>query len=179
MSDVLARVQELVARNEVRTSLHGFRELAADGILLDDLLGGIEAAVVIEDYFDATRGPTVLVLQRDSSGRPVHVVWGIRKDSPGPAVLVTAYRPGPIRCDGPRTLQKQDAMTRTTIELIRDGKYVAEVSVELIEEEGGWSPYLSLDDAKKLEAVRLALREGNIAEASKYGRVFELTPISA
>jgi hypothetical protein len=70
-------------------------------------------------------------------------------------------------------------MTRTKIELIRDGKYVAEVSVELIEEEGGWSPYLSLDDAKKLEAVRLALREGNIAEASKYGRVFELTQISA
>jgi hypothetical protein len=97
MSDVLARVQELVARNEVRPSLHGFRELAADGILLDDLLGGIEAAVVIEDYFDATRGPTVLVLQMDSSGRPVHVVWGIRKDSPGPAVLVTAYRPDPLR----------------------------------------------------------------------------------
>jgi len=39
-----------------------------------------------------------------------------------------------------------------------------------------WSPYLSLEDARKLEAVRLALREGNIAEASKYGRVFELTP---
>jgi len=73
----------------------------------------------------------------------------------------------------------QDAMTRTKIELIRDGKYIAEVSVELIEEEGGWSPYLSLDDAKRLEAVRLALHEGNIAEASKYGRVFELKPISA
>jgi len=63
--------------------------------------------------------------------------------------------------------------------LVREGKYAAEVAVELIEEEGGWSPYLSLDDAKKLEAVRLALREGNIAEASKYGRVFELMPISA
>ena len=60
MSDVLARVQELVARNEVRPSLHGFRELAADGILLDDLLGGIEAAVVIEDYRDnVTRWITV------------------------------------------------------------------------------------------------------------------------
>ena len=93
MSNVLARVQELVSRNEVRPSLHGFRELAADGILLDDLLGGIETAVVIEDYFDATRGPTVLVLQKDSSGRPVHVVWG---GSPGPAVLVTAYRPDPL-----------------------------------------------------------------------------------
>jgi hypothetical protein len=75
--------------------------------------------------------------------------------------------------------EAQDAMTRTKIELVRDGKYVAEVSVELIEEEGGWSPYLSLDDARKLEVVRLALHDGNIAEASKYGRVFELTPLSA
>jgi hypothetical protein len=41
------------------------------------------------------------------------------------------------------------------------------------------SPYLSLEDARKLEAVQRALREGNIAEASKYGRVFELTPLSA
>jgi hypothetical protein len=53
------------------------------------------------------------------------------------------------------------------------------VSVELIEEEGGWSPYLSLDDARKLDSVKLALRRGDIAEASKYGPVFELMPISA
>lgn len=97
MSEVLVRVRALVARGEVRPSLHGFRELAADGILLDDLLGGIESAVVIEDYLDATRGPTVLVLQKDFTDRPVHVVWGIRKDSMGPAVLVTAYRPDPLR----------------------------------------------------------------------------------
>src|SRR5258705_2470759 len=63
--------------------------------------------------------------------------------------------------------------------LLREGKYAAEVSVELIEEEGGWSPYLSLDDARKLDSVKLALRRGDIAEASKYGRVFELMPISA
>jgi hypothetical protein len=55
---------------------------------------------------------------------------------------------------------------------------VAEVSVELIEEEGGWSPYLSLDDARKLDAVRLALRDGNVAAAAKHGRVFELMPVS-
>jgi len=35
------------------------------------------------------------------------------------------------------------------------------------------------DDALRFEAVRLALRGGDIAEASKYGRVFELTPVSA
>jgi hypothetical protein len=35
-----------------------------------------------------------------------------------------------------------------------------------------------LEDAKRLDAVRLALRKGEIAEAAKQGRVFELTPIS-
>jgi hypothetical protein len=70
-------------------------------------------------------------------------------------------------------------MKKKTIELIREGKYVAEVPVELIEDEGGWSPYFSLDDARKLEAVRLALRAGDLSAAAKHGRVYELTPISA
>jgi hypothetical protein len=35
-----------------------------------------------------------------------------------------------------------------------------------------------LEDAQKLDAVRLALRRGEIAEAARHGRVFELTPIS-
>jgi hypothetical protein len=70
-------------------------------------------------------------------------------------------------------------MKRNTVELVREGKYAAEVPVELIEEEGGWSLYFSLEDAQKLETVRHALRRGDIAEASKYARVFELTPVAA
>jgi hypothetical protein len=97
LNNILVQIQALVARGEARLSLHGFRELAADDILLDDLLGGVGSAVLIEDYFDANRGPTVLVLQRDSADRPVHVVWGIRRETSGPAVLVTAYRPDPLR----------------------------------------------------------------------------------
>jgi hypothetical protein len=73
----------------------------------------------------------------------------------------------------------QKPMTRRRTELVREGKYVAEVPVDLIEEEGGWSPYLTLDDARKLDSVRLALRRADVVEASKYGRVFELMPISA
>jgi hypothetical protein len=69
--------------------------------------------------------------------------------------------------------------TRRTRKLIREGKYAAEVSVELIEDETAWSPYLSLDDARKLDAVRLALRAGDVAAAAKHGRVFELHPVSA
>ena len=70
-------------------------------------------------------------------------------------------------------------MTRKSTELIHEGKYAAEVSVELIEDDTGWSPYLSPNDALKLDAVRLALRRGDVAEAAKHGRVFELTPVAA
>jgi hypothetical protein len=70
-------------------------------------------------------------------------------------------------------------MTRKSIKLIHEGKYAAEVPIELIEDDTAWSPYLSPDDARKLDAVRLALRAGNIAEAAKHGRVFELTPVEA
>jgi hypothetical protein len=69
-------------------------------------------------------------------------------------------------------------MIRKTVELIHEGRYAAQVSVELIEDDTAWSPYLSPEDAKKLDAVRLALRSGEIAEAAKHGRVFELKPIS-
>ena len=67
---------------------------------------------------------------------------------------------------------------RKTVELIREGKYAAEVAIELIDQEGSWSPTMSLDDAKKLDAVRLALKRGDVASAAKHGRVFELTPVA-
>jgi hypothetical protein len=69
-------------------------------------------------------------------------------------------------------------MKRKTVELIREANYVAEIPVELIEDETGWSPYLSVEDARKLDAVRLALRRGDVDGAAKYGRVFELTRIA-
>jgi hypothetical protein len=70
-------------------------------------------------------------------------------------------------------------MKKKNIEIIHEGKYAAEVIVELIEEENGWSPYLTPEDALKLDAVRQALRAGDIVQAAKHGRVFELTPVGA
>ncbi|HMF14031.1 MAG TPA: hypothetical protein VKE94_17065 [Gemmataceae bacterium] len=69
-------------------------------------------------------------------------------------------------------------MTRRTVKLVREGKYAAEVPVDLIEEEGGWSPYISVADATKLDEVRKALREGDLATAGRLGRLFELMPVS-
>ncbi len=70
-------------------------------------------------------------------------------------------------------------MTRKRTKLIHEGKYAAEVPVELIEDDTAWSPYLSPEDVRKLDAVRVALRRGDVAEAAKHGRVFELTPVAA
>ena len=69
-------------------------------------------------------------------------------------------------------------MSRKTIKLVHEGKYAAEVEVELIEDETGWSPYLSTADAIRLDTVRKALRQGDIAAAAKHARVFELLPVA-
>jgi hypothetical protein len=61
---------------------------------------------------------------------------------------------------------------------VYEGKYVAEVEVMLVEDETGWSPYLSADDAYKLDDVRDALRHGDLEAAAKYGRVYELRPVA-
>jgi hypothetical protein len=62
--------------------------------------------------------------------------------------------------------------------LIHEGEYIAEVEVELIDSEDGWSPYLSLDDARKLDRVRQSLRKGDLKDASKFSRIFILTPLA-
>ena len=43
-------------------------------------------------------------------------------------------------------------MTRKSIKLIHEGKYAAEVPVELIEDDTAWSPYLSPEDVQKRQA---------------------------
>jgi hypothetical protein len=70
-------------------------------------------------------------------------------------------------------------MTRESIRIVHEGKYAAEVPVALIDDEGGWSPYLSFADATKVADVARALRRGDLAAAAKLGRVFELLPVSA
>ena len=66
---------------------------------------------------------------------------------------------------------------RSHTKLIHEGHYVAEVDVELVEGDNAWSPYLSVDDAKKLDEIRQALRREDLKHAIKLARVFELTPV--
>ena len=97
MSDTFERILDLAARQEVVVSEHGYDELAADDILIEDVYSGIRAGVVVEAYPDFPKGPCVLVLQQDRDGKPIHVLWGIPSGATNPAVMITAYRPDPGR----------------------------------------------------------------------------------
>jgi hypothetical protein len=67
---------------------------------------------------------------------------------------------------------------RHRTKFIHEGQYAAEVEVELIESQEGWAPYLSLEDAQRLDEVRAALRRGELRRASQMARIFKLTPVS-
>ncbi len=97
MSETFRQIVHLIEQGNVRISDHGYDEMAADGLYVRDVTESIADAAVIEDYPDYPKGPCVLTLQKDRDGQPIHVVWGIPRGRPKPAVLVTAYRPDPRR----------------------------------------------------------------------------------
>jgi hypothetical protein len=68
--------------------------------------------------------------------------------------------------------------TRKHTKLIHEGNYVAEIDVELIYSDVGWSPYLSIEDAYKLDEIRDALRHGDIKAAAGMARIFTLKPVA-
>lgn len=89
MTAILDQIRALVARSEVRVSLHGYEELAADNVPVREIIEGLTSAEAIEEYSNYPKGPCVLVLERDQTNQPIHVVWGIPAGQSSPAVVVT------------------------------------------------------------------------------------------
>jgi len=70
--------------------------------------------------------------------------------------------------------------SRLHTKLIHEGKYIAEVEVELINPtDNDWSPCLSVDDALKLDAIRIALRDGDIKFAKKFAKIYSISEVAA
>jgi hypothetical protein len=75
--------------------------------------------------------------------------------------------------------EKDIKMNRQVKRFVHGGRYAAEVKVELIPDDNAWGPYLSMEDALKLERVEDALKNGNLDAAAREASVFELLPVSA
>ena len=76
--------------------------------------------------------------------------------------------------------EETNMTVRPARRFVCEGAFAAEVNVELVESDGGWTPYLSVDDAYKLDNVRDALRAGDIERASRLAtRIYRLTPVDA
>lgn len=69
--------------------------------------------------------------------------------------------------------------TRKHTKFIHEGNYAADVEIEIIDSEDGWAPYISLDDALKLDRVRETLKTGDVATATKYAKkVYALSTVT-
>ncbi len=121
MSETFQLIQELVRKGEVQISAHGYDELAADAILVNDILASVQDGVVVE----------------------------------------------------------KEMSTRHQTKLVHEGEFVAEVEVDVIESSEGWGPYLSLEEARKLDDVREALRWGDLTAANKLARVYRIMRVPA
>ena len=68
---------------------------------------------------------------------------------------------------------------RRKTKYIHEGQFVAEIDVDVIEDDSSWSPYLSVADATRLDKVREALRRGDLKAAASLGRVYRLEPVAS
>jgi hypothetical protein len=92
-SETFLVIRELITKQEFKISEHGLQEMIEDSLSVRDVVFGIGEGKVVEDYPEFGKGPCVLVLQRTPDGHPLHVLWGLHKDTSRPAVLITAYKP--------------------------------------------------------------------------------------
>ena len=97
MEDVFRTILKLIRNNKVRISEHGYQRAYDEDIFIKDIIASVDKSQIVEEYPDYPKGPCVLLLQKDSEGIPIHVLWGIPKGKNSPAVLVTAYRPDPYK----------------------------------------------------------------------------------
>jgi len=71
-----------------------------------------------------------------------------------------------------------EKMNRRQEKFIHVGNFVARVEVDLVYNEDSWSPCLTLEDAQRLDKIRMALQKGDIKAAAQNAQIFQLTPVT-
>ena len=68
-------------------------------------------------------------------------------------------------------------LTQVCKEVIREGRYCAEIEIRCEDDGTAFSPVVVKDDEFKTDRARAALRRGDIAAAKREAREFELTEV--
>ena len=69
--------------------------------------------------------------------------------------------------------------TRKQKKFLIEGNYVAEIEVNVIDSDKGWAPYISLEDALKMDKIRKALKKGDLKSIKNLAKIYKLSPVAA
>lgn len=90
----IEEIQEAIRDSRYYVAEHAFEEADEDRLNIDEVLGTILHAEIIEEYPDRKPHPRCLVLGWTQRGAPVHTVWEDDRRN-ALVALVTVYRPNP------------------------------------------------------------------------------------
>ena len=95
-----------IRRGMILISDHADEEAEADGLTFDEIYFSVFHREIVEHYPIDKPYPSCLIFGRTFSGSPIHSVWAYNEDNTW-AVLITVYRPDPIRWDNWRERKRQ------------------------------------------------------------------------
>ncbi|MEX2215714.1 MAG: DUF4258 domain-containing protein [Phycisphaeraceae bacterium] len=93
MNRLLRAIQDAVRQGRVEIADHALERFLERDVDIEETIEGVQQATLLEDYSVTRQEPRILVAQRESSGRVIHVVWEAPTDTTPDAVIVTVIRP--------------------------------------------------------------------------------------
>ena len=85
-------LKEAINKHRLKVTDHADEEMAADELILGEILYSVLHGEIIEDYPDDFPFPSCLIFGRNSGGEEIHSVWAY-EELKEIAILVTVYRP--------------------------------------------------------------------------------------
>ncbi len=92
----IEELRNSIEADQLRITDHAEEEMANDQLTLEAVLVATTSGRIIEDYPADHPLPSCLVLGFTEEGTPLHSVWAYDENT-GRSVLVTVYRPDPVR----------------------------------------------------------------------------------
>ncbi len=89
-------VVDAIRSNRIRITDHADEEAQADKLTFDEIYLSVFQGEIIEHYPDDGPYPSCLIYGSNFANEPVHSVWAYNEDNQW-AVLITVYRPDPLR----------------------------------------------------------------------------------